>query len=137
MTVGDTNLRLLLDTASYLNSRLTVQNQEDLHSKTFLKEESIEGKRVILQDIKDSTETYNREYIEREKDLEANPVKNTLTSIQDYSLFILFGGFAIFVITIYVYILYYSNSPIIMSIMYLLLIAFIYVLLVFLIQRYG
>ena len=137
MTVGDTNLRLLLDTASYLNSRLTVQNQEDLYSKTFLKEESIEGKKVILQDIKDSTETYNREYIERDKDLQANPSKTTLTSIQDYSLFILFGGFAIFVITILSYILLYSNSPVIMSIMYLLLIAFVYVLLVFLIQRYG
>ena len=137
MTVGDTNLRLLLDTASYLNSRLTVQNQEDLYSKTFLKEESIEGKKVILQDIKDSTETYNREYIERDKDLQANPSKTTLTSIQDYSLFILFGGFAIFVITILVYILSYSNSPVVMTIMYLLLICFIYVLLVFLIQRYG
>jgi hypothetical protein len=137
MTVGDTNLRLLLDTASYLNSRLTVQNQEDLYSKTFLKEESIEGKKVILQDIKDSTETYNREYIERDKDLQANPSKTTLTSIQDYSLFILFGGFAIFVITILVYILSYSNSPVFMTIMYLLLICLIYVLLVFLIQRYG
>lgn len=137
MTVGDTNLRLLLDTASYLNSRLTVQNQEDLYSKTFLKEESIEGKKVILQDIKDSTETYNREYIERDKDLQANPSKTTLTSIQDYSLFILFGGFAIFVITILVYILSYSNSPVVMTIMYLLLICLIYVLLVFLIQRYG
>jgi len=135
--MGDANTRLLLDTASYLNSRLTVQNQEDLHSKTFLKEESIEGKRVILQDIKDSIETYNREYIEREKDSQTNPSKNTLTSIQDYSLFILFAGFAIFVITVFVYILYYSNSPVVMSIMYLLAITFVYVLLVFLIQRYG
>jgi VIT1/CCC1 family predicted Fe2+/Mn2+ transporter len=135
--MGDANTRLLLDTASYLNSRLTVQNQEDLHSKTFLKEESIEGKRVILQDIKDSTETYNREYIEREKDSQTNPSKNTLTSIQDYSLFILFAGFAIFVITVFVYILYYSNSPVVMSIIYLVVIAIVYVLLVFLIQRYG
>jgi hypothetical protein len=135
--MGDANTRLLLDTASYLNSRLTVQNQEDLHSKTFLKEESIEGKRVILQDIKDSIETYNREYIEREKDSQTNPSKNTLTSIQDYSLFILFAGFAIFVITVFIYILYYSNSPVVMSIMYLLAITFVYVLLVFLIQRYG
>lgn len=137
MAGSDTNSRLLLDTASYLNSRLTVQNQEDLYNKTFLKEETIEGKRVILQDIKDSTETYNREYIEREKDSQTNPSKNTLTSIQDYSLFILFAGFAIFVITVYIYILYYSKTPVVMTLLYLVTITIVYVLLVFLIQRYG
>jgi hypothetical protein len=135
--MGDANLRLLLDTATYLNSRLKIQNQEDLYNKTFLKEESIEGKRVILQDVKDSTETYNREYIEREKDLDANPTSNTLTSIQDYGLFILFSGFALFVITVFIYILYYSKSPVVMTIIYLVAIAIVYVLLVFLIQRYG
>ena len=101
---SDLDARLLLDTASYLNSKLTIQNQEDLQSKTLLKTQSIEGKKVILQDIKDATETYNREYIEREQDLEANPIKNTLSSVQDYSLLILFSGLAIFVIAMLVYI---------------------------------
>jgi len=133
----DQQLRLLLDTASYLNSKLTIQNQDDLNSKTLLKKESLEGKKVILQDIKDATETYNREYIEREQDLQANPSKNTLNSVQDYSLLILFSGLGIFVIAILVYILSYSNAPIIMTIMYLFIMTFVYILIVFLIQRYG
>ena len=134
---SDLDARLLLDTASYLNSKLTIQNQEDLQSKTLLKTQSIEGKKVILQDIKDATETYNREYIEREQELEANPIKNRLTSIQDYSLLILFSGLGIFIITILAYILSYSNAPVIMTMMYLLLMTFIYILIVFLIQRFG
>jgi len=134
---SDQQLRLLLDTASYLNSKLTIQNQEDLNSKTLLKKGSVEGKKIILQDINDATETYNREYIEREKDLEENPVKNTFSSIQDYSLLILFSGLAVFVITILVYILSYSNSPVIMTLMYLFIMTFIYILIVFLIQRFG
>jgi hypothetical protein len=134
---SDLDARLLLDTASYLNSKLTIQNQEDLQSKTLLKTQSIEGKKVILQDIKDATETYNREYIEREQELEANPIKNRLTSIQDYSLLILFSGLGIFIITILAYILSYSNAPVIMTMMYLLLMTFVYILIVFLIQRFG
>jgi hypothetical protein len=133
----DINLRGLLDTASYLNSKLKIQNQEDLYSKTMLKTQSVEGKQVILQDIKDATETYNREYIERERDLEANPIKNTVSSVQDYSLLILFAGFGLFLITILVYILSYSNSPVIMTVMYLFVMTFVYILLVFLIQRFG
>ena len=133
----DLGIILLLDTASYLNSKLTIQNQEDLNSKTLLKKGSVEGKKIILQDINDATETYNREYIEREKDLEENPVKNTFSSIQDYSLLILFSGLAVFVITILVYILSYSNSPVIMTLMYLFIMTFIYILIVFLIQRFG
>ena len=101
---SDQQLRMLLDTATYLNSKLTIQNQEDLNSKTLLKKESVEGKKVILQDIKDATETYNREYIEREQDLDANPIKNTLSSVQDYALLILFSGFGLFVIAMLVYI---------------------------------
>lgn len=134
---GNLDARLLLDTASYLNSKLTIQNQEDLQSKTLLKTQSIEGKKVILQDIKDATETYNREYIEREQELEANPIKNRLTSIQDYSLLILFSGLGIFIITILAYILSYSNAPVIMTIMYLFSMTFLYILIVFLIQRFG
>jgi len=135
--MADNAARDLLYTASYLNSQLKIQNQQDLQSKTVLKTQSVQGKQVILQDIKDAIETYNREYIEREKDLKTNPRSTSLTSIQDYSLFILFFGFASFVITLFVYILSYSNSPVIISIMYLCSMTFIYVLIVFLIQRFG
>ena len=134
--MADTNLRILLDTASVLNSRLAIQNQDDLKSKTLLKKESVEGKNVILQDIKDATETYNREFMEREKDIESNNIQ-PITTIQDYSLMILFSGFAFFVIIGLVYVLRFSKAPIILSILYMVMISIIYVFLVFLIQRYG
>jgi hypothetical protein len=134
--MGDTNLRILLDTASVLNARLAIQNQEDLKSKTLLKKESIEGKKVILQDIKDAIETYNREFIEREKDINSNSIE-PITSMQDYSLMILFSGFALFVVLGLVFILHKSKAPIMLSIAYMFLISFVYIFLVFLIQRYG
>jgi hypothetical protein len=135
--MADTNLRILLDTASVLNSRLAIQNQQDLKSKTLLKKDSVEGKKVILEDIKDGIETYNREFMEREKDIESGSIKEKITTIQDYSLVILFSGFALFVVIGLVYILQFSKAPIVLSISYMVLIALVYVFLVFIIQRYG
>jgi hypothetical protein len=135
--MGDTNLRILLDTASVLNARLAIQNQEDLKSKTLLKKESVEGKNVILQDIKDAIETYNREFIEREKNIESGLISEKITSIQDYSLILLFSGFAFFVVIGLIYILRFSKAPIVLSIAYMILITLLYVFLVFIIQRYG
>jgi len=134
--MGDTNLRILLDTASVLNSKLAIQNTEAIRSKTLLKKESVQGKKVVLQDIKDATETYNREFIEREKDLD-NYTAPVVNSMQDYSLLILFSGFAVFVIIGLSYILRFSKAPIVVSIGYMVLISLIYVFLTFLIQRYG
>lgn len=134
--MGDANLRILLDTASVLNARLAIQNQESLKSKTLLKKESIEGKKVILQDIKDAIETYNREFIEREKDINSNDTE-PITSMQDYSLMILFSGFALFVVIGLIFILYKSKAPVMLSIAYMLLITLVYIFIVFLIQRYG
>ena len=134
--MADTNLRILLDTASVLNSKLAIQNQQDLKSKTLLKRESVEGKKVILEDIKDAIETYNREFLEREKDADSITTQ-PISSIQDYSLIVLFSGFALFVIIGLVYILRFSKAPIMLSIAYMIMISMIYVFLVFLIQRYG
>jgi hypothetical protein len=135
--MGDTNLRILLDTASTLNARLSIQNQQELRSRTLLKSESVEGKKVILQDIKDAIETYNREFIEREKDIQSGVITEKITTIQDYSLVILFSGFAFFVIIGLVYILRFSKAPIVLSIAYMILVTLVYVFLVFIIQRYG
>jgi len=83
--MAHTDLRILLDTASVLNSRLAIQNQEDLKSKTLLKKESVEGKKTILQDIKDAIETTNREFIEREKEVDSESQVSKITTMQDYS----------------------------------------------------
>jgi len=134
--MGDLHIRQLLDTASYLNSKLEIQNQDDLKNKTLLKKESLEGQKIILLDLKDAVETYNREYIERESDL--NTVsKVTFTSIQDYSLFIFFAGFALFNLAILIYIFRFSNYPFIMGASFMFLITLMYVFLVFIIQRLG
>lgn len=135
--MADTNLRILLDTASVLNSRLAIQNLQDLKSKTLLKKESVEGKQVILQDIKDGIETYNREFMEREKDINSGLIKEKITTIQDYSLIILFSGFAFFILIGLIYILRFSKAPIVLSIGYMLLSVLVYIFLVFIIQRYG
>jgi hypothetical protein len=135
--MGDTNLRILLDTASVLNARLAIQNQQDLKSKTLLKKESIEGKKVILQDIKDAVETYNREFLEREKDIESGLITEKINTIQDYSLVVLFSGFAFFVIIGLVFILLKSKAPVVLGITYMVLVTLLYVFLVFIIQRYG
>jgi hypothetical protein len=135
--MAHTDLRILLDTASVLNSRLAIQNQEDLKSKTLLKKESVEGKKTILQDIKDAIETTNREFIEREKEVDSESQVSKITTMQDYSLLILFGGFAVFVINGLIFILTNSKAPIMVSVAYMILVALIYVFLVFIIQRYG
>jgi hypothetical protein len=135
--MGDTNLRILLDTASVLNARLAIQNQQDLKSKTLLKKESIDGKKVILQDIKDAIETYNREFLEREKDIESGLITEKINTIQDYSLVVLFSGFAFFVLIGLVFILLKSKAPVVLSIVYMVLVTLLYVFLVFIIQRYG
>jgi len=128
--------RILLDTASYLNSKLIIRSQESLTSKTKIKKESLEGKKTILNDIKDATETYNREYIEREEELK-NLKTNSFNTTQDFSLFILFSGFGVFVVSMLVYILRFSTAPVITSIIYLSIITLLYILIVFIIQRFG
>jgi hypothetical protein len=102
-----------------------------------LKKESIEGKKVILQDIKDAVETYNREFLEREKDIESGLITEKINTIQDYSLVVLFSGFAFFVIIGLVFILLKSKAPVVLGITYMVLVTLLYVFLVFIIQRYG
>jgi hypothetical protein len=134
--MSDLPLRQLLDTASFLNSKLEIQNQEDLKNKTLLKKESLEGQKVILEDLKDGIETYNREYLEREADLN-NTTTPVFNNVQDYSLFIFFAGFALFNLAVLVYIFRFSHYPFMLGISFMFLITIIYVFLVFIIQRLG
>ena len=134
--MSDLPLRQLLDTASFLNSKLEIQNQEDLKNKTLLKKESLQGQKVILEDIKDAIETYNREYIEREAELN-NTTPQAFNTVQDYSLFIFFAGFALFNLAVLVYIFRFSHYPFMLGISFMFLITLIYVFLVFIIQRLG
>jgi hypothetical protein len=134
--MATTQQRILLDTAFYLNSKLMIQNQESIINKSKLKKETLEGKQAILNDIKDATETYDREYIERQETLN-NTEKNLLNTTQDFSLFILFSGYAIFTMALLVYIFLNSKAPVIATIMYLTIISLIFVLMVFMIQRFG
>ena len=134
--MGDSTNRVLLDTAKYLTSKLEMQNTTALQNKILFKEETLDGKRVILHDIKDAISTYNQSYIEKENEL-ALMKQPLFSTLQDYSLFILFSGFALFALSILIYIFRFSSKAFILSIFYLFLIALLYVFMVFVIQRFG
>lgn len=129
--------RNMLDTATFLTSQIQMANDNRLKNKALLKTNKIKGLQTVLQDIKDATETYNREFIEREKELSNAPPKKAFTSLQDWSLFILFGGYAVFTLVMFVYILRFSKAPVLLSVGLLIVSTIIVVLLTFLIQRYA
>ena len=134
--MADLTLRTLLDTATYLTSKLEMQNNNALQNKILLKEETLDGKRAILQDLQDSVSTYNQSYIEKEGEL-SQMKPPMFTTLQDYSLFILFSGFALFALSILIYIFRFSSKAFLLSILYLFLISLLYVFIMFIIQRYG
>lgn len=129
--------RILLNTASFLNSQLQIANDNTLKNKALLKTNKIKGLQTVLQDIKDATETYNREFMEREKELSNNPNPKTFTTLQDWSLFILFAGYAVFSLLIFIYIIRFSKAPIILSVGFMIVSTVLVVLFTFLIQRYA
>ena len=135
--MGDQDHRILLDTASFLNSQLRMTNNENLKNKALLKTNKLNGLKTVLQDIKDATETYNREFMEKEKELKNSPNTKTFTTLQDWSLFILISGYAVFSLLIFIYIIRFSNAPILLSFGLMIVSTIIVVLLTFLIQRYA
>ena len=137
MALSDVQYKIMLDTGSFLNSQIQMANDNTIKNKALLKKNKIKGLQTVLQDIKDATETYNREFMEREKDLNNNPPKKVFTTLQDWSLFILFSGYAVFSLFIFIYIIRLSNAPMILSVGLLIVSAIIVTLLTFLIQRYG
>lgn len=136
-TTEDLQAKIMLDTASFLNSQLQMSTDQRLQKKTLLKTNKIIGLKTVLQDIKDATETYNREFIEREKALKNNPNEKTFTNLQDWSLFILFAGYAVFTVFIFIYIIRFSKAPLLLGSSLIIISAIIITLLTFIIQTYG
>lgn len=137
MATTDLEYRTMLDTASFLASQLQMANDNRLKNKAMLKTNKIKGLQTVLQDIKDATETYNREFLEKEAALKNAPPKKAFTNLQDWSLFVLFGGYAVFSLIMFIYILRFSRAPVLLSVGLLIISAIIIVLLTFLIQRFA
>lgn len=135
--MSDENSRILLDTATFLNSQLQMSNDNNLRNSAILKTNKLKGLQTVLQDIKDATETYNREFVEREKELSNNINTKTFSTLQDWSLFILFSGYAVFSVLIFIYIIRFSRAPMLLSVGLMIISAIIVVLLTYLIQRYA
>jgi hypothetical protein len=131
----DLDLFNLLNTAKYLNNRLKIGNDTAHISEEINKNNSsLQLKKDTLQNIKDATETYNREFIERENSM---PAKKIFSTVQDWSLFILFAGYMAFSLGVLIYIFRFSRMPVFVSILYLLLASVLGILFVFMIQRFG
>ena len=135
-TADDAVTKNLLDTASYLNDRLSIGNDTTLANKVNAKKNDIETQKVVLEDIRDAIETYNREFIERDYEMIQKP-KNFLNNTQDYSLFIMFAGYGIFCLAVLVYIMIYSKRAVLLTMIFVVLAVLLYVLFVFMIQRFG
>jgi len=141
MAISNDNLKTLLNTASYLNEKLVIgaANTATYNGQISLNSTSVEGNRVILQDIKDAIETKNREYLEREIDIKKNGIPKT-TSLQDWSLALLYSGFGLFSLLILIYIFLPSNNvnnAFWVASGYMVLVAIMFVSGMFVIQRYG
>lgn len=127
----------MLDTGSFLNSQLQMANDTILKNKALLKTNKLKGLQTVLQDIKDATETYNREFMEREKELANNPTVKTFTNLQDWSLFVLVSGYASFTLLMFIYILRFSKAPVLLSAGLIITSSILLILITYLIQRYA
>jgi Flp pilus assembly protein TadB len=135
-TTDDVVTKNLIDTALYLNNRLTIGSNTQLATKVNAKKSDIETQKIVLQDLRDAIETYNREFIERDNELVQKPV-NLLNNTQDYSLFILFAGYGVFCVSVLIFIMLYSKKAMLLTMMFVVIAVLLYVLFVFMIQRFG
>ena len=137
MVLTDPEAITLLNTADFLNSKLSLGRDTSIESRILLNKNKISGKQVILQDIKDAVETYNREFIERQNELKSNPDKPFLSTTQDWALFILFSSYALFSLGVLIYIFRFSKRSFLLGSVFIFLTVIIYTFLVFIVQRYG
>ena len=135
-TLEDISTKNLINTAIYLNDKLTIGQDTSLATKVSAKKNDIETQKVVLQDLRDAIETYNREFIERDNELSQKP-SSFLNNTQDYSLFILFAGYGVFSLGILIFILMNSKRALLLSMIFLVVSVLLYVLFVFMIQRFG
>ena len=91
----------------------------------------------MLQDLKDAISTYDREFIEREKNNDRNPA--IVSNLQDWGLFVFFAGYATFALCVLVYIFRMppEKMPFYLAIAYIFLNVILYTCFVFIIQRFG
>jgi len=143
MSIDSTNIKNLLNTANFLNERVNIGennlNSTDVNSAIASNSLSVEQNKVLLQDIKDAIETKNREYLEREQDIKNYGVPKT-TTLQDWSLGVLYSGIALFSFLFLIYIFLPANgvqNAFLIGVGYLILIFILFVSIVFVIQRYG
>jgi len=126
----------LLDNAQALLDRLNIVSSTDAELIIQQKKNTQKGQEATLQDINDAKETYRREYLEREAQLKnmSAPIFGTL---QDWSLFILFSGYAVFMVSILIYIFNFSKQKILMASAFIVLSCMLGVTFIFVIQRFG
>lgn len=133
--------KTLLNTASFLNDKVSIgiTSSSVFNNQVSENSNSIEKNKVILQDIKDAIETKNKEYLDRSTDIKKNGVPKT-TTLQDWSLTILYSSLGIFSFLLLVYMFLPSNNvqyAFFKASVYLVLLAIFFISLIFLIQRYG
>ena len=128
--ITDLELKSLLQTAIFLNSKLSIGERTNTQRLTNNKNNDIKKQKVILQDLKDAISTYNQEFVEREKELSEDTKKPIFTNLQDWSLFILFSSYIVFSLSILIYIFRFSKAPVMLGSAFILLSTFLYTLFV-------
>jgi len=130
--------KILIDTAIYLNNQIKLgeANNNIFNKQMSQNSDSMKTNQVVLQDIKDSIETKNREFLEREIELSTNGIKKDLT-LQDWCLTILYGGYTLFSFLLLIYIFKNVENAFMYGSLYLVLTFILYTCFIFVIQRYG
>jgi hypothetical protein len=137
MSLSTEQVQQLLNNAKYLNDRLLIASDTRTASQIIERENDIYVQKTVLSDIQDGIETYNREFIERENELVNKPNKKMFYNLQDWGLFILFGGYFGFSLAILIYIFLYSKKPLLLGCIFMFITAMLTTLIVFMIQRFG
>ena len=133
--------KTLLNTAIFLNDKVQIgiANTTSFNNQISENSNSIQQHKVIFQDIQDAIETKNKEFLDRSTDIKKNGIPKT-TTLQDWSLTILYSGLGIFSFLFLVYIFLPSNNvnyAFFKAIVYLVLLSIFFITIVFVIQRYG
>jgi hypothetical protein len=135
--ITDLELKNLLNTCIYLNSKISIGENTNTQILIDNKNKDIKTQKVVLQDLKDAISTYNQEFLERETELSQNIKKPMFSNLQDWSLFVLFSGYAVFSLAILIYIFRFSKIPVMLGCAFVLFSTLLYTLFVFMIQRFG
>jgi len=135
------NYKTLLNTASFLSDKVSIgiANSTAFNGQISQNSNSTEQHKVILQDIKDAIETKNKEFLDRSTDIKKNGVPKT-TTLQDWSLTILYSGLGIFSFLFLFYIFLPANNvsnAFFKAVVYLVLLSIFFICIIFVIQRYG